>query len=62
MINQPLQAKIIQLLKENNGEISEELLCEALGITPFEIPWGYKIGYSKCLQANQKNHLFISPI
>ena len=55
-----LENKIIQILKDNNGEMESEILCDLLGITSFDIPWGYKIGWSKCLQANQKYHLIIN--
>ena len=55
-----LQKKIIFLLKENNGEIEEEKLCDVLGIAAYEIPWGYNIGWARCLQPNQKYHLILS--
>ena len=55
-----LQKKIIRLLKENNGEVEEEILCTLLGITRIEIPWGYNIGWARCIQSNQKYHLILS--
>ena len=55
-----LQQKIIQLLKENNGEMEEERVCALLGITSYEIPWGYNIGWARCIQSNQKYHLILS--
>jgi hypothetical protein len=55
-----LQKKIISLLKENNGRIEEKKLCALLGITPYDIPWGYNIGWARCLQSNQKYHLILS--
>ena len=55
-----LQQKIIHILKENNGEIEVEEICTLLGISSYEIPWGYKIGWSKCIQPNQKYHLILS--
>ena len=55
-----LQKKIIQLLKENNGEMEVSRICDLLGITSYEIPWGYNIGWAKCLQSNQKWHLVLS--
>ena len=55
-----LQKEIISLLKENNGEIEEKILCALLGITPYDIPWGYNIGWARCLQSNQKYHLLLS--
>ena len=55
-----LQQKIISLLKENNGEMEVSRLCDLLGITSYEIPWGYNIGWAKCLQSNQKWHLVLS--
>ena len=58
--NKELQKEIILLLKENNGEIEEEKVCALLGITPYDIPWGYNIGWARCIQANQKYHLILS--
>ena len=55
-----LQQKIIQLLKENNGEMEERRVCALLGITSYEIPWGYNIGWARCIQSNQKYHLILS--
>ena len=55
-----LQKKIIQLLKENNGEMEVSRLCDLLGIDSYEVPWGYNIGWAKCLQPNQKWHLVLS--
>ena len=55
-----LQQKIIQLLKENNGEMEEGRVCALLGITSYEIPWGYNIGWARCIQSNQKYHLILS--
>ena len=55
-----LQKEIIRLLKENNGEMEEKILCTLLGITPYDIPWGYNIGWARCLQPNQNYHLILS--
>ena len=55
-----LQQKIIQLLKENNGEMEEGRVCSLLGIDAFEVPWGYNIGWARCIQSNQKYHLVLS--
>jgi len=55
-----LRKEIIRLLKENNGELEQEKLCDILGITAYEIPWGYNIGWARCLQLNQKYHLVLS--
>ena len=57
---QKIQKEIIRLLKENNGEMEEKILCALLGITPYDIPWGYNIGWARCLQPNQKYHLILS--
>ena len=57
---QILQKEIIHLLKENGGRIEEEKVCALLGITPYDIPWGYNIGWARCLQSNQKYHLLLS--
>ena len=55
-----LQQKIIILLKENSGEMEEERVCALLGITSYEVPWGYNIGWARCIQSNQKYHLVLS--
>ena len=55
-----LQKEIIHLLKENDGRIEEEKVCALLGITPYDIPWGYNIGWARCLQSNQTYHLLLS--
>ena len=60
MNNKELTETIIRLLKENNGEMEEKKVCTLLGITTYEVPWGYNIGWSKCLQSNQKYHLVLS--
>ena len=60
MNNKELTEIIIHLLKENNGEMEEKILCALLGITPYDIPWGYNIGWARCLQSNQKYHLLLS--
>ena len=55
-----LQKEIIRLLKENNGEMEEKEICTLLGINTYEVPWGYNIGWARCLQSNQKYHLILS--
>ena len=55
-----LRKEIIRLLKENSGEIEEEKVCALLGIASYEVPWGYNIGWARCLQSNQKHHLVLS--
>ena len=55
-----LRKKIISLLKENSGEMEEEKICALLGIDAYEVPWGYNIGWARCLQSNQKYHLILS--
>ena len=57
---QTIQKEIIHLLKENGGRIEEKILCTLLGITPYDIPWGYNIGWARCLQSNQTYHLLLS--
>ena len=54
------QKKIIRLLKENGGTMEEKKVCALLGITPYDIPWGYNIGWARCLQSNQAYHLMLS--
>ena len=55
-----LQKEIVRLLKENNGEMEEKKVCTLLGINAHEVPWGYNIGWARCLQSNQKYHLILS--
>ena len=55
-----LRKKIIRVLRENNGEMEVTELCDLLGIDSYEVPWGYNIGWAKCLQSNQKWHLVLS--
>ena len=59
-MNIELQKKIICLLKENNGEMDLKEVCDLLKITMNEVPWGYNIGWAKCIQPNQKYHLILS--
>jgi len=40
--------------------MKEEEICELLNIVPYDIPWGYNIGWARCLQSNQKYHLILS--
>ena len=60
MNTKELQQKIIRMLKENDGEMKEEEVCDILGIIPYNIPWGHNIGWARCLQSNQKYHLILS--
>ena len=60
LTNIELKEEILLLLTENGGEMDQKKLCTLLGITAYEIPWGYNIGYARCLQSNQKNHLVLS--
>ena len=55
-----LRKEIIRLLKENNGELEQAKICDILGIAAYEIPWGYNIGWARCLQANGIYHLKLS--
>ena len=52
--------KIIQLLKDNDGRMEAEKVCNLLGITMNEIPWGYNIGWARCLQVGGVYHLILS--
>ena len=58
--NIELRKKVIRLLKENNGEMEEVRVCTLLGINTNEVPWGYNIGWARCIQSNQKYHLVLS--
>ena len=60
MNNKELTETIIRLLKENNGEMEEKEVCTLLGITTYEVPWGYIIGWARCLKSNQKYYLVLS--
>ena len=35
-------------------------VCALLGITSYEIPWGYNVGYARCLQSNLEYYLMLS--
>ena len=58
--NIELRKEILRLLKENNGEMEEVKVCTLLGINTYEVPWGYNIGWARCIQSNQKYHLILS--
>ena len=58
--NIELRKEVIRLLKENNGEMEEVKVCASLGINTNEVPWGYNIGWARCIQSNQKYHLVLS--
>ena len=60
MSDRELQEKIIQLLKNNNGEMELNEVCSLLSITSYDVPWGYNIGYAKCLQVGGVYHLLLS--
>ena len=60
MNTKELQKEIIRMLKENGGEMALEEVCAILEITAYEVPWGYNIGWAKCIQPNQKYHLILS--
>ena len=60
MNTKELQKEIIRMLKENDGEMKEDEVCDILGIIPYDIPWGHNIGWARCLQPNQKYHLILS--
>ena len=55
-----LREEILLLLTENDGEMDQKKLCTLLGITAYEIPWGYNIGYAQCLQVGGEYHLILS--
>jgi hypothetical protein len=40
--------------------MEEELVCQLLGITREEIPWGYKIGWGRCHHLGGNFHLILS--
>ena len=58
--NIELKEKILRLLKENDGRMEVEKVCNLLGITLQEIPWGYNIGWANCLQIGGTYHLILS--
>ena len=55
-----LRKKIIRVLRENNGEMDLAEVCDLMKITVEEVPWGHNIGWSKCIQPNQKYYLILS--
>ena len=56
----PLQKEILILLRNHDGSMEEELVCDLLGITRTDIPWGYEIGWARCHQVGGKFHLILS--
>ena len=48
------------VLKNHDGELPEKEVCKLLGITTSDLPWGYNIGWAKCLQINQEFNLILS--
>ena len=60
MSDRELQEKIIQLLKNNNGEMELNEVCSLLDIASYDVPWGYNIGYARCLQVGGVYHLLLS--
>jgi len=60
MNTKEIHQEIIRMLKENDGEMKEDEICDILGIVPYDIPWGHNIGWARCLQLNQKYHLILS--
>ena len=60
MNTKEIHQEIIRMLKENDGEMKEDEVCDILGIVPYDIPWGHNIGWARCLQLNQKYHLILS--
>ena len=40
--------------------MEEKILCTLLGITPYEIPWGYNIGWARAIQVGGIYHLILS--
>jgi|LULS01.1.fsa_nt_gb hypothetical protein len=55
-----LREDIIEILQKNNGSVSEEYVCNKLNIEIKDVPYGYKVGWSRCLQPDQTFHLFIN--
>ena len=55
-----LRNEILTLLKNNNGSMEEKLVCEHLRIARSDIPWGYKIGWARCIQQGGKFHLILA--
>ena len=56
----PLQKEILILLRNHDGSMEEELVCDLLGITRIDIPWGYKIGWARCHKKDGTFHLILS--
>ena len=55
-----LVVKINKLLSRNNGRISEDEVCKKFNITPYEIPWGMGLGWSRCFHSDQEFYLIQS--
>jgi len=55
-----LRHAIKTVLKDHDGELPEKEVCKLLGITTSDIPWGYNIGWARCIQLNQEMNLILS--
>ena len=60
LFQQAIQDAIINVLENHGGELPEKEVCKLIGITPSDIPWGYSIGWARCLQLNQEMNLILS--
>ena len=60
LFQQAIQDAIINVLENHGGELPEKEVCKLIGITPSDIPWGYNIGWARCLQLNQEMNLILS--
>ena len=62
LFQQAIQDAIIKVLKNHGGELPEKKVCNLLGITTSDIPWGHNIGWARCLQLDQEFTLIISGV
>ena len=62
LFEKAIQGAIIKVLKNHGGELPEKKVCNLLGITTSDIPWGHNIGWARCLQLNQEFSLILSGV
>ena len=62
LFQQAIQDAIIKVLKNHGGELSEKKVCNLIGITTSDIPWGHNVGWARCLQLDQEFTLIISGV
>ena len=58
--NNILAENIVSFLQEQGGKVWEIDVCSKFQIKIDDIPWGYNIGFARCLGTDQKFYLISS--